>query len=341
MTEEREKSFRPWVAWLIGCVWAGTATAVVIPLRIHPSTTANITVNTKKIAFQTNATHLLGPGNHDQLLVSGISSLRMRFGAEQSIQVGSVSKKLSSFNAEGDSFSWCSFYRVRSRGFEVRGPAVLTLQMVESRGGRSFGLKAHGMLSDELSSLRSEPGWPSAFECRNLRVEGATVASAQGSFYPEGGDTVFLATSADARLDFSLHEHLDVSDTQIPILGEVRFTEIDPGGSEEKSVLLAPPAEITFEKINKVVTLKLADLLVVVPQNDFYLRQFTVTDGIHLSLHGKVRDVRAGAGVKDMETLMPSAFDQSSSVARIFGAIVTLSGLVLGILEKMGLLGKK
>jgi len=341
MAEETEKSFRPWVAWLIGCVWAGTAIAVVITLRIHPSTTANITVNTRKIAFQTKATQLLGPSNHDQLLVSGINSLRVRFGTERKILIGGVSKRLSSISGEGDSFSACSFYRVRSSGFKVLGPAVLTLQMVESSGGRSFGLKAHGMLSDELSSLRTEPGRPSAFECRNLRVEGAAVDTVEGSFYPEGGDTVFLATASDARLDFSLHEHMDISDTQIPILGELRFTDIEPGGSEEKSVLLAPPAEITFEKINRVVTLKLADLLVVVPQNDLYLRQFTVTDGIHLSLHGRVRDVRAGAGEDDMATLIPSAFDQAGRAARILGAIASIAGLLLGILERTGLLGKK
>jgi hypothetical protein len=341
MAADAEKSFRPWVAWLIGCVWVGTAVAVLIAVRIHPATITNISVNTRKLSFRTDATHILGPGNHEQLLVSGMKSLQVRFSIEQTIHVDGVPAHVASLSAEGDSFSSCSFYRVRSGGLEVLGPSVVTLQFVEGKRGKSFSMKSHGMLKDELSSLHSEPGRPSAFECRGLRVDGKTARNIDGTFYPEGGDTVFVASAPDTRIDFTLSEHSDVSDMQIPILGEVRFTETDPGSSEEKSVLLAPPAEITFEKANKVVTLKFGDLLVVVPQKDFYVRQFMVTDGIHLSLHGKVRDVRAGAGVKDMASLMPSAFDQSGSAARILGAIATLSGVMLGILEKMGLLGKK
>jgi len=42
-----------------------------------------------------------------------------------------------------------------------------------------------------------------------------------------------------------------------------------------------------------------------------------------------------------MATLMPSAFDQAGRAARILGAIASIVGLLLGILERMGLLGKR
>jgi len=178
------------------------------------------------------------------------------------------------------------------------------------------------------------------FECRGLRVNGRK-ADVDGSFSQAGGDSIYLATSPDVRLDFSLAEQSEVTDTQIPVLNELRFSEIEPRTSEEKSVLLKPAPEVFFEKVKQKVTLDPADLLVVVPKSNFYLRQFTVADGVHVSLRGVVREIRSGAGAKGLTTLMPSAFDHMDSAARIYGAIPALVALVLGILERMGLLGKK
>jgi hypothetical protein len=340
MKPKKEKTFRPWVAWLIGCVWAGTALAVLIAIKVHPTTIANIEVHTRKVALRTNASHILGPGNEEQLLVSGLNSLQIHFNSEQNIEIGGKARQVSSLDAEGDSRSSCSFYRVRSAGFEVRGPAVITFEVLDLANEKEFSMKAHGALNDNLSSLPSGHGLPSAFECRGLRVQGE-LADVEGSFSAEGGDTFFVATAPDARLDFTTEGHADVGDTQIPILGEVRFSEIDPGTSEEKSVLLKPPPAITFEKTEKKVSVDSGDLLVVVPEKGFYLREFTVKNGIQMSLHGRVRDIRGGAGARDLNTLMPSAFDQADHATRIFGAIAALAAFVFGILEKMGLLGSK
>jgi hypothetical protein len=341
MKPKKEKTFRPWVVWLIGCIWAGTALAVLIAIKLHPSTIANIEVHTRKVSLRTNASHILGPSNQEQLLISGLNSVQIRFNKEQNIEIGGRTRQVSSLDAEGDSLSSCSFYRVRSTGFEVRGPAVITFEVLNLSNEKAFSMKAHGGLNDNLSSLPNERGLPSAFECRGLRVHGELAAAMEGSFSPEGGDTLFVATAPDSRLDFTTESHADVGDTQIPILGEVRFSEIDPGTSEEKSVLLKPPPVITFEKTEKKVSVDAGDLLVVVPEKGFYLRQFTVSDGIQLSLHGRVRDIRSGAGARDLATLMPSAFDQADHATRIFGAIGALAAFVFGILEKMGLLGNK
>jgi hypothetical protein len=266
--------------------------------------------------------------------------LQIQFNGPQTLRTGGGTLRVTSLQAEGDSFAACSLYQVRSSGFEVRGPAVITLEVIEVSNARTFSLKAHGELNDNLSSRPSEPGVRPGFECRGVRFNGGPAGDVEGSFSSGGGDSIFVATSPDTRLDFSLARNTDVSDTQIPILTELRFSEIDPRTSEEKSVLLRP-AEISFEKVNRKLTVDASDLLVVVPGDEFYMRNFTIKDGIQLSLHGRVREIRSGAGAKDMATLMPSAFDQLDNAKRIYGAVPLLVGLVLGILEKMGVLGKK
>jgi hypothetical protein len=341
MTAGLEKPFRPWVARLICGIWAGTTLAVFIATRIHPATTANLSVSTRKVSFRTNASHILGRSNEEQLLVSGVSSLQIQFNRTQAIRTGGAPVHVASLHAEGDSFSSCSFYQVRSGGFEVGGTAVITLEVFDVSDTRSFSLKAHGVLNDNLSSRLSEHGLMAGFECRGMHIDGGPASDVEGNFSPEGGDSIFIATPPDARLDFSLAGHSEANDTQIPILNELRFSEIDPGTSEEKSVLLKPAPEVTFEKVNKKVILNSADLLVVVPKSDFYMRQFTVRDGIQLSLHGAVREILTGAGARDLATLMPSAFEHLDNAMRIYGAIPAIVGLILGILERMGALGKR
>ena len=338
MAADSEKAFRPWVAWLIGSVWAVTALAAFAATRIRPSTTADLSVSTRKVSFRTNASHILGQSNEEQLLISGVSSLRIQFNKERTVKAGSSSLDVVLLAAEGNSRSSCSLYRVRSGGFEVSGPAVITLEVFDAHG-KSFSLQSHGMLTDNLSSRPSEHGLAAGFECREMRTNGGPVGDVEGSFSPEGGDSIFIATQPDARLDFSATGHLEISDTQIPILGELRFSDIYPGSSEEKSVLLKP-VDVVFEKLNKKVTIDPGDLMVVVPRKNFYLRQFTVKDGIQLSLHGDVRDVRAGAGARALATVMPSTFDHLENAIRIWGAITALAGFLLGILEKIGVLGR-
>ena len=338
MAGDSEKTLRPWIVWLIAGVWAGTALAVLIAARIHPATTVNLSLHTRKISFRTNASQILGQSDEEQLLVTGVSSLQIQFTRPQMIRTGARSSEATSLDAQGDSLTTCSFYLVRSPGFEVRNPAVITL---EALGASQASMKSHGVLNDSLSSLPSRKGLQPGFECSGLHVQGGPPVDVESHFTPDGGDSIFLATSTDTRLDFSVSGHSGISDTQIPILSEVRFSEIEPGESEEKSVLLPPAPEITFEDVNKKVTPDPADLLIVTPKGGFYLRQFTVKDGIQLSLHGRVSQVLAGAGASDLATLMPSAFDHLSNSAKIYSAIPAIAGLILGILEKMGVLGKK
>jgi hypothetical protein len=342
MSAETERPVRRWITWaIIGATWAGTALAVAIASRIHPATIANISLNTKRISFRTSANHIFGPSNEEQLLVSGVGMLRIQFDSLQSITIGGHAAKASSLEIQGGPSTSCSFYQVRSGGLELSGPAIITLDKPNIAENRSFSLQAHGALSSNFSSRPGDAGSKPGFECQEVHVNGGPAVDLEGTFSPKGGDSIFLATSNDPRLDFVTAPHSEVGDTQIPILEGLRFSEIDPGSGEEKSVLLKPPPEIVFETVNRKVTVDDADLLVVVPQTNFYLRRFAIENGIQLSLHGSVQEVKEGPGSSGLETVMPSAFDQLDYEKRIYGGIPSLVALILAVVERMGGLQKR
>ena len=334
-----QKPLRRWLAWTIGGVWAATALAVLIASRFHPSTTANVSLSVKEISFRTNASRILGASDEEQLLISGVGSLQIQLNTPQTIQAGGTPILSTSLQIDGEPSASCTLYQVHSGGFDLTGPAIITLGVPIIAATRSFNLKVHGPLRGNLTSRPGERGLKPGFECTRVHVNGGPSGSVTASFSPQGGDSIFFATS-DAQLNFDLSAQSEIGDTQIPILKEIRFSHIDAHTSEEKTVLLKPPVgyknEVSFEKVNKSVTINDADLLVVIPKNNFYLRQFTVKDGVQVSLHGIVRDVRTGAGVSDLTTLMPSSLDHLDNVKRIYGVVPALVAFILGILEKMG-----
>lgn len=340
MSTGPEKPFRSWIGWTIGGIWILTALAVFIATRMHPATAANVLLSVREFSFRTNATSILGPSNQEQLLVSGVGSLRIEFTSPQLINVSGKSVHATALIVEGESSASCSFYLVRSGSLALGAPSTITLGAANAEGGRSFSMKVHGPLSGDLTSRPSEGNLKPGFECKRVRVNGAPAGDVEGAFSSQGGDSISFATS-DARLDFVLAAQSEIGDTQIPVLGELHFFTVDPRTSEVKTVLLPGQNEVTFERLDKKVTINEGDLLVVTPEDNFYLRKFTVKDGIQLSLHGVARDVRAGAGVGDMQTRMPSAFDHLDNAKRIYGVIPALVTLILGVLEGLGLLRKK
>jgi hypothetical protein len=341
MAIDTDKPMRPWVAWLVVGIWAGTVAGVLLASSVYPATTANLVVNTRRVAFETDAKQILSQSDEEQLLVTGLRSLHIEFAGANRIHVNGASVDTTSLSAEGDAAASCSLYLVRSHGFEVREPTMITLEALGTAKTNFFSLKSHGAVYDSLASLPDTRGLQSGIVCTGLRIGGGPSANVEARFTPAGGDSIFLATTADTRFDITTGGHSEIGDTQIPMLSEVRFSEVDPQTLQEKSVLLQPPPEITFEDVDKKVTSNSADLLVVSPKQDFYLRRFTVDNGIHLSMHGAVRQIRVGAGDGDLRTLMPSAFTRLSNSARLFSAIPAIAGLLLSILDKAGVLGKK
>jgi hypothetical protein len=336
---------RRWVAWMIAGVWVATAFGVWVCTRIHPSTTANVSVRVRQISFATSARKVLGPSNNEQLLVSGLQTLRIQFNAPRTVTIDRLPKQTTVLELDGDASAACSFYQIRSSGLDLSEDSRITLGATTARSQRSFHVNVHGPLSVDLTSGPTEPGLTPSFSCTRMHVQGGPPQDVEASLAPEGGESIFFSTSHDTRLDFDLTHESEIGDTQVPILNEIRFSEIDPRTSEEKTVLLkAAPGyknEVSFEKLGATVTLDDADLLVVLPKDDFYLRQFTVKDGIQLSMHGVVRDIRVGAGTSDLESRMPSLFDALDNQKRVLGLIPALVALILGVLEKMGGLTQK
>jgi hypothetical protein len=338
----QKHKFRHWIAWLIASIWVIVLFGGLVAAHVRPSTAVNVAVNTKTISFRTDAGQVLGTNNEDQLIVAGIQFLRAQLSGQQSISIDSRVVKLSSFELKGGPFASCSFYRVRSGPLELGGSSVLVLGKLSAAKSRSFSLQAHGPLSGTLSTRpqgSSSPVKP-GFECTGVQINGVQAGQVAGQLSVGGADSISFSTAPDSRLDFSLNASSPVGDTQIRVLDAVRFSEIDHLGGE-KSVLLNPPAKVTFETVNSVKTLDEADLLEVIPNRDFYLRDFTVGNGIQLSLHGIARDVRAGAGSTDLRSVMPSVFDHLNNETRLFAVIAGIVALIVGYLEKVGLLPQK
>ncbi len=340
MSPEPAKPFRSWVGWIIAGVWILTALAVFIATRMHPATDADIRLSVSEFPFLTDSRDLLRPSNEEQLLVSGLGSMRIQFKDTATVSAGGKPLQAELLQIQGEPSASCSLYLVRSSGFELDGKSNVTLAWIRGEAGQSFAMKVHGPLSGSLTSSPGQGDQKPGFECRRVRVNGSEAGNLEGSFSPQGGDSIFLTTS-DSRLDFVLPPQSEIGNTQIPILEELRLYTVDPRTHEPKTVLLKNKNEVVFEKLKLTRTINDADLLTVSPEKNFYLRQFTVKDGVHLSLHGVIRDIRAGAGPGDMESLMPSAFDHLDNAKRIYGVIPALVAMILGVLEKLGWLGKK
>src|ERR1700733_6334020 len=113
MTEPEKpvKTSQRWIPWMIVGIWLLTALLMLLTSRTHPATTANVTVNTKSFSFRTTAGHFLRQSDEEQLLVSGVTTLRIQFATPRTIQDGAATLHLGSLNAEGDAFATCSLYQ--------------------------------------------------------------------------------------------------------------------------------------------------------------------------------------------------------------------------------------
>jgi hypothetical protein len=329
---------RRWLAWTIASVWILTVAAVIVANHTHPSTTAKILLSVKEISFRTNATQILGPSDEDQFLISGVNTLQIQFNSARPIAVGNTSLQASALQIEGEPRATCTFYRIRSAGLQLVGPSIITLGVPSTVAAFSFNLRAHGALNSRLSSRPSQGALKTGFECTRVHSNGGPAGTVSAAFSPEGGDSVFFATTPDAQLTFDVSANNAIGDTQVPIIDEVRLAHVDPRTLQEKTVLLKNKNEVSFDDLGKTIPLDEYDLLAVVPKHEFYLSQFSIKGGVHLTLHGLVRDVRRGPGASNLATVMPSSLDHLDNMKRIYGIVPSMVGLVLGILDKMRLL---
>jgi hypothetical protein len=284
---------------------------------------------------------ILDAGMYDQLLLTSPARLTIR-GQSIQIQTDSESKTVATLDVRGGVGASCAFYKVRASSIQLGGESLLTMEVPDSIEGSGISIKSHKAFEGTMTSSHGSNG-ASGFVCTRVIVDGSLRQRLNGTFSPGGGDTAYFATAADARIDLRTTTS-PISGTQLPVLSDFRISHIDTDTEDEQSVLLAPPEnlknEITFEAVNKVIPLTLGDLLMIQPAESLYLREFHVERGLQVSFHGKVSDIKVGAGPGDLRSTMPSLLEQLDHQKLVLLAIPALAGLIIGALEKMGVLSK-
>jgi hypothetical protein len=333
---------RRWVKRTVVVVWLATATLVFLATRMHPTTLVNVSLIVREISFKTNLTEILSPAVEEQLILSRVAAIHAQ-GTNMAVDVGADHRVQNVLDIEGDPSATCSFYNVRSGVINLTGDALLTLRWSEQAGRASIALISHGPVNGSLTAQPTQG--ISGFSCARSRVDGGgAVGDIEGRFSSE--DSVYFTTATDSQVDFRLREGSNIGDTQIPVVGNIRLAHIDPSHpGQEKTVLLAPMSgqsnEILFERLSRTVRVDESDLLLIRPGPYFYIRRFSVDNGIRLSLHGSVHDVSMGAGPDDMRTVMPTLFDQLDNKSRVFAVVPAIVVVLLGILEKLGILRRE
>lgn len=347
MTSKRR--LRTGVKWLVGGLWAATTLTILVLLQIHPRTSVQASLNLAEISFWTSAQQLLSPLAEQQLLVSGIAAIDLA-GPELTVEInGHTQHAGGTLRFIGHQSSSCSFYRVESSSLRLTQPMThLTLVPREStHRGDDFTFRSHGAVTAELTTQPRSGQLVSAFECDNIGPADRDGGEVSGTFSVSGGDSAVVTSAPDAQLDFRGTTGSSIDDTGIRIANPIRFSHIDPGPpSVEKSTLLDSSAaaknQIIFTALpNRAISLEKGDLLLISPGKEFYLKRFETAPGeMRAVLQGSVQDVQSGAGPADLHSQMPSLFDHLDSWKRFYSVIPAIVGLVLGVLEKMGLLPK-
>ncbi|MBZ5616997.1 MAG: hypothetical protein LAO23_23615 [Acidobacteriia bacterium] len=346
MSTPKKKRVRKWIVWTVASIWVSTALIVFALTHLHPSTLTNASLTVREFSFDTTSGRVLSPANEDQLLIAGIAQLKIEGSQVKLSSDDEPPVQGNAFSLVGDPSASCTFYHVRSSGLELSGLSRITLARPSTSQVGSFTVKSHGPLTGNVASQPSLPGQTSGFSCTHALIKGVAAQHIDGTFSDKGGDSALFISSSDVRIDFRGATPPNFSDTQLPVLAELRFSTVEPGSSlEEKTTLLRPPAgennEVSFEECSSTINLNSADVLVIDPSPNFYLREFKVKDGITLSLHGTVKDVRVGAGSADLKSRMPSLLDHLDNEKRIFGLVPAIAALIVGALERMGVLPSK
>jgi hypothetical protein len=318
---------------------------MVVVANLHPSAETDVKIKVREIAFKTDAGKLLEPIDVAQLIVAGVSDLDLH-GSNFIVNGTGPTKTTASLHLSGKRSASCFFYHVRSSAIGLTGPSLVSLAWPGQSSPITFTLKAHGTLTGSVTSEPAQGSISSAFSCDRVDMGSEELSDVSIVLSKLGGDTITFSTQPDARIDFSTTTGARFVDTQVPVLGSLRFSTVEPGpDAEEKAVILAPsPGEInkvSFPALDKSIDVNENDLLVIDPDRGFYMRSFSLNNGIYLQFRGRIRNIKVGAGTNDLRSQMPSLFDHLDKSGKVMATVPSLVVLLLGILEKMGLLPGK
>lgn len=308
--------------------------------HVHRATAASVELRVREVSFTTNAPRLLEPITAKQFLITGVSRLEVQ-GARFEITVRSGTEKhivTEGFAVDGDDASSCAFYSVRASPLHLDEASTITLTWQDS--GRAFGIGSQRPLSGVLSFEAS--GGAPGFTCTGMNVNGTRVGVE--ARVHDSGATAYYSTAPDTRVDLR-DPSSNARDTQIEVLEPIVFSQVTPGSKpQEKTVLLRGsklrPNQIVFDDPKQTIQVDDDDIVRITPAHDFYLRSFLIAEGINLDFHGWLRDVSIGAGPGDLRSCMPSLFEQLTARNKLLGIIPSIAALLLGLLEKMGVIRK-
>jgi len=328
------------IKWGVLSIWIVTVVGLFSSVLIHPVTVADISVMVRQVSLLTNTRKLFEPTNESAFIVAGLSRADFA-GNNLQVDQGGRSRHTSSIHLRGQRSALCSFYHVRISDIGLSDVSLITLIWNNKGTKPALALKSHGELTGSMASELSNAQAKAGFSCNNVMIGATAVPSLSGSFSPEGGDSVVFSTSADARLDFRPTGAADFRGTNIPVLGDIRLSESQPGPyPEEKSVIIKPQDgdvnEVTFPELHvDAIPVNVSDIVLVQPSNDFYASELRADNGIFVRLRGKVRDVRLGPGATALSSRIPVLLDHVDKYQKILAAIPALGAFLVGIYEKL------
>ena len=341
--DKDQKGMRSWIIWVVACTWLATFLAVLILSRIHPPATVGVSLYTRELSFRTDANEVLSPMNEDQLIITRIAKIRVD-GQKMRFSFDHGSPKVEDLiELSGLPGATCSFYLIRSSPITLSDRlSQITFWKPIPNSHSAFAFKSHGSLTGSLTGQPSTSQERSGFSCTRVSFNNQEFRQIDAMFQSPG-DSVHFYTAADTQLDFRLSPASDVEDTQIPVLSTLRFSHVTPGSEpQEKAVLVPPPSgqknARTFDGLDHTVEIPDADLLLIRPQSNFYLKRIDAKDSIEVNFHGNVQEVQLGAGSSDLRSVMPSLFDHLSTQKKVYGVVPGIVAIIFGILDKMKIL---
>jgi hypothetical protein len=332
---------RSWLAWIIASIWIVTSVGVLTAYHIHPASEARATLKISEISFSTDASRLFDTTHDREVVASGLTSVQIRGAGIRVTWRNAAEETLDNVNLRGDRSSTCVFYNVRGGGLFLSSPSRIALIWNRTNPTLPLGVES---ASPASMVLTSQPG-KSGLTCAGVHSgENQETATLNAVFSEGGGDSISVLTSDDSRLDLGPYPDSQIQATQIPILSTIRFVHVNPRGNKEESVLLSGSSpsdvnQIAFPPISKSITLD-ADLFVITPGRGFYIKSISVTDGIHLTMEGPLLDAQKGPGGSTLSSVMPTMLDRLLNEKGAFAMVPSLVALILGILEKMGVIPK-
>lgn len=333
---------RPWVRLTIAVVWAATALVVAILDHTHIPASATVTLDVREVSFKTDSPTMFDAIDQDRFTVSGPADITLSAIPDEHPRTDpntSITLHVPS------TASSCTFYNVRTGPLSLSQQTGIVMLWPKKADPHSYSIRLQGQVAGNVYESGTESA-PSSYLCSSVESAGSSLLGTLQGHLSSAFATSF-ETHGDAQLTYRVRSDEIPEESQVRISGLLIVAHVDPTEPGQAKAALLEPAtsgmknQIVFDNVHRTVQLNSNDLVLINPGDDLYIRKFTVDHGIHIEVHGTVRDIRVGAGSQNMKNCMPSIFDTLDNEKRTYGAIPGIVAFVLGLLEAVGLLPRR